>query len=535
MPNADDLRPLTFREYVGVVSMKVWLVVAVAAVCTVAAFFFANLQTRTYQANALLMYQPPADISNITGTSTITSDTVNIELQDVINIIDNPTLAARAKALLSSQDAALNYKVTAALFTPTKTGANVYPNEIEITAQTVSAAASARIANAYAKSVIALRKQEEQGQYLAAESVLNDQLALFTTAQSKLSADYVNLLQMLHNMQIAEATATGDFSVIVPATVPQSPASPHPLRSGALGFGVGIVAGIGLAFIVGKFDTRVRTSHGASEVLGLPSMGRLPHINRQALRADGLVTLSEPDGPVSEALRMLRSNLEWASIDDNLRSILLTSCIKGEGKTLTVCNLAVTLARAGKNVVVVDADLRDPRVHKVFKLPNAIGLSSAVLGTVPLEDAFQVFEFSRSTEPRPTEPAKLSLGTPSNPNGPRDTFDGEIFVLTSGPVPPDPGEVAASRKLASALHEIGQSNADFILIDSPPLLSVGDTAALSSSVDGLLMVTNLTMVRRPTLMHARELLDTLPCRKLGTVFVGEKIEHDEYYRYKSRA
>jgi Mrp family chromosome partitioning ATPase/capsular polysaccharide biosynthesis protein len=536
VPDADDLRSLTFRDYVRVVWVRLWLAVAVAVVCTGAAYLVANHQVRMYQAGALLMYQPPPNVSNL-GSSSVDTNTLNIQLQNVINAIDGPALGARARALLSAQDARLKAKVTAALYTSKNAGANVYPNQIEVTAETVSAAASARIANAYANSVIALRKQDQQAGYRAALNVLQDQEKLFTTAQSKLSADYVNLVTLILNLQVAEATATGDFSVSVPAVKPPSPASPRPLKSAAIGFGVGLVAGIGLAFAVGKFDTRVRTQRDATELLGLPSMARLPRIGRQALRQDGLVTMSEPDGTFSEALRMLRSNLEWSNIDDNLRTVLVTSSIKGEGKTLTTCNLAVTLARAGKNVVVVDADLRDPRVHKVFKLPNSAGLTSVVRGTVALDRAFQVFAFSPSTHAHLAKPAKLSLKTApgADAQSPGDASEGEVFVLTSGPVPPDPGEVVASRKLAAALLEIGQSNADYVLIDAPPLLSVGDAASLSSSVDGLLMVANLGMLRRPTLTRVRELLDSLPCRKLGVVFVGEKVEHPEYYHYKTRA
>jgi Mrp family chromosome partitioning ATPase/capsular polysaccharide biosynthesis protein len=534
VPETDDLRSLTFRDYVSAVWVKLWLAVAVAVVCTGAAYLVANHQVRKYKAGALLMYQPAPDISNL-NSSSIDTNTLNIQLQNVINAIDDPALAARANATLNARDVGLDAKVMAVLYTSPTAGANVFPNQIQITAETVSAPASARIANAYAKAVIAQRKQNEQEGYRAAENVLQDQKKLFTTAQAKLSADYANLVLLLTNLQIAEATATGDFAISHPASTPVSPTSPRPLRSAALGFGVGLVAGIGLAFAVGKFDTRVRTQRDAAEVLGLPSMARLPRIGRQALRQDGLVTMSEPDGTFSEALRMLRSNLEWSNIDDNLRTVLVTSSIKGEGKTLTTCNLAVTLARAGKNVVVVDADLRDPRVHKVFNLPNSAGLTSVVRGTVPLDRAFQVFEFS-PTHAHLVKP-ELSLKAASDGEGSTsaDGSEGEIFVLTSGPIPPDPGEVVASRKLAAALLEIGQSNADYVLIDAPPLLSVGDAASLSTSVDGLLMVANLGMLRAPTLRRVRELLDTLPCRKLGVVFVGEKVEHPEYYHYKTRA
>jgi len=166
-------------------------------------------------------------------------------------------------------------------------------------------------------------------------------------------------------------------------------------------------------------------------------------------------------------------------------------------------------------------------------LPNAVGLTSLVLGTVPFDNAFQLFKFSPKSKPRVPGPVALPRRPDADDAASADASEGKLFVLTSGPVPPDPGEVVASKRLASALAEIADLNADYILVDAPPLLSVGDAAALSAHVDGLLMVTNLAMLRKPALMRAREFLDTLPCRKLGMVFVGERVEHPEYYRYKA--
>jgi Mrp family chromosome partitioning ATPase len=325
-------------------------------------------------------------------------------------------------------------------------------------------------------------------------------------------------------LQIAEATATGDFVVIAPATAPAAPSSPHPTRSGVLGFGVGLVAGVIAAFVVGQFDTRIRSHRQVAEILGLPVIGRVPRIHRRSLHeGTGLVVMAEPHGSVSEALRILRSNLDWANLDQHLRSLLVTSSTKGEGKTLTMCNLAVTLARAGKRVIVVDADLRDPRVHRVFNLPNATGLTSVILGTTPLDKALLRFPQPRTTlTGMPSQPAD---GQWSN-----GKWDGSLRVLTSGPLPPNPGEVVASHRFATWLREMSQSDVDYVLVDAPPILNVGDAGALAASTDGLLMVVDLEHVRRPALTDAREFLDTVPCRKVGVVTVREHID-EANYRY----
>lgn len=533
MSQIDDAGTQTLGEYARLIWARLWLVAVVTIVFGAGAFLFANSQTRTYEASARLMYVQPADLSNPTaGDSSMSVDSLTIVLQSVGSVIDDPSVRAEAMDLAGGQVKGLKYTVMAEVVSPQDSTGNSFPDSVEIGAQTTSPAAAASIANAYAAAVIALRKQGVQERYRTAQRVIKDQLALFTSPQSKLTADYAILVQQLRNLQIAEATATGDFKVIVPATPPGSPASPRPLRSAALGLVVGLFGGIGLALVVGSLDTRVRTHRQVSEILGLPVLGRLPRIHPQTLRQSALVALTEPDGHFSEALRMLRTNLDWAGIDDRLSSLLFTSCLKGEGKTLTVCNLAVTLARAGKRVIVIDADLRNPQVHRVFGLRNSVGLTSVALGTVELADAMQSFN----------PPSTALLTTPMPTTGPQPhgsdsaaPWVQNMKVLTSGPLPPDPGEVVASRRLAATLEGLASQQADYLLIDAPPLLSVGDAGALSASVDGLVMVVNIHRARRPTLIDGREQLEALPCRKVGAIVVGERVDHEEYYRYKKQS
>jgi Mrp family chromosome partitioning ATPase len=360
--------------------------------------------------------------------------------------------------------------------------------------------------------------------------VVENQLKLYTTPSSQLTADYAILTQQLHNLQIAEATATGDFRVIVPATPPESPISPKPIRSAALGLGLGIIAGIAVAYARGRLDTRVRTHREVVEILGLPALGRVPRIPRHSPDASDLVSVTDPGGQVSEALRMVRSSLDWAGIDGDLKSLLVTSCVKGEGKTLTVSNLAVALARSGNKVVIVDADLRAPRLHAVFDMPNAVGLTSVVRGKVDLDYALQTFAFAQDVEPKARAPRVRLQSGQDAPTGAVEAAS--LQVLTSGPRPPDPGEVIASKKMSSVLEELHQREVDYVLIDAPPLLVVGDAGALASSVDGLVLVASVERARRPMLESGREALSALPCRKVGVVVVGERVDHRDYYEYQ---
>lgn len=505
---------------------KLWLVGLVAVICTATAFAYSNSQTRLYSASVRLMYEPPTDISDPgAGTSSVNTDTMAIQLQSVSSSLLDPQTREAAEGELSKADASLDYSVSATVIIPeVNTSSATFPNMVEITAETTSSESSAAIANAYADAAIALRKESQQKRFRTAQRVVQDQLDLRSTPQSKLTADYAILVQQLRNLQIAEATSTGDFVVIIPAEPSPDPVSPQPVRSAALGLVGGAVVGVVLVFALGRLDTRVRGHRDVAQALGMPILGRVPRSREDAQSGD-LAALARPDGAVSESLRMLRSNLEWANVDGDVRTLLFTSCLKGEGKTTTACNLAVALARAGKRVVVVDGDLRAPRVHMVFGLPNAVGLTSLLRGAINMTAALKAFPLPANT--KTVAPAPLSQSGASAVGV--EAGGVSLRIITSGPLPPDPGEVVASRRLGDVLENVRQIDADYVFIDAPPILSVGDAAALSAHADGIVVVVNVERTRAQILADGRELLEALPCRKVGVVVVGERIEYQHYY------
>ena len=519
-------------DLLGALWRRLWLVVLVAIACAGAAFLVANSQSRKYEGVARLLYQQPTDVSDPTSSrSSVDTESISIQLQSVSSTIDSPAVRARAATLLDGAGLPPEYEVTAAPAEPDgqSTGAD-FLSSVDVSAVTPSPSSAARLANAYAAAIIALRNEETRQRYASAQRVVEDQLKLYSTPASQLTADYAILTQQLHSLQIAEATATGDFKVIVPATPPESPISPQPMKSAALGLGLGIIVGIAVAYASARLDTRVRTSSEVAEIVGLPAIGRIPRIPRHSSEASDLVSVTEPRGQVSEALRMVRSSLEWAAVDSELKSLLVTSCLKGEGKTLTISNLAVTLARSGNRVVIVDGDLRAPRLHTVFEMPNAVGLTSVVLGKVHLDDALQTFVLAPEWPQTRSGPY---VRVRTEQEALEDDVDaGSLQVLTSGPLPPDPGELIASKRMSGVLEQLHQREVDYVLVDAPPLLVVGDAGALASSVDGLVLLASIAKARRPILRNVRDALHSLPCRKVGVVVVGEPVKHTEYYSYR---
>ena len=214
---------------------------------------------------------------------------------------------------------------------------------------------------------------------------------------------------------------------------------------------------------------------------------------------------------------MLRTNLEFTTLGHDVRSVLITSAFEREGKSTTIANLAVALARGGRSVVLVDLDLRRPYLDKFFRLQARPGITQVALGHVSLLDALVDVPIT-PIEPAPGVTARYDL-TRNGTTG----VNGRLKVLGSGPIPPDPGEFVASTAISQVFAQL-YDVADIVLVDAPPLLAVGDALVLSAKVDGLILATRLETVRRPVLADLKRLLGSSPARKLGFVVTGAEAE-----------
>jgi capsular exopolysaccharide synthesis family protein len=217
-------------------------------------------------------------------------------------------------------------------------------------------------------------------------------------------------------------------------------------------------------------------------------------------RSESLVTLTNPRSPVSEAYRTLRTNLEFSSLDKPIKTMVVTSPGLGEGKSTTLANLAVTLAQAEKEVILVDCDLRRPSQHEIFGLSNGVGLTTMVVDDGAMK-----------------EPPLLDTGVAG------------LRLLTSGPLPPNPSELVGSRRMGEIISVLAERS-DIALFDAPPIVAVTDAAVLASRVDGVLLVIKAGATKRDHAQKAKALLDKVNAHLLGVVLNNIKMD-TSYYSY----
>jgi non-specific protein-tyrosine kinase len=335
-----------------------------------------------------------------------------------------------------------------------------------------------------AQQVDRLRTIVVSGNGTPQDTVLLQQLQ---TELSQNQVTYSTLLKNMQEIELAESRAAEGLRLIEPAVEPLKPSKPNvPLNTGA-GLLVGLVASIGLAALLQYLDDTVKGNEDTSRALDAPVLGVVGKFKSGEDRTKDLVTVEAPRSAASESYRTVRTNVQFSSLDVPVGSIVVTSAQSREGKSTVAANLAVTMAQADKRVLLVDADLRRPSLHRLFGLSNRHGLTDLLL-----------------SERRAVEELALNTKVPG------------LRVLPSGPQPPNPSEALGSRRMRQALEEMRQL-ADVVILDSPPLLAVADGLVLGATVDAAILVVRSGATRRTLAQRAKEQLDRVEARLLGVV------------------
>lgn len=291
-------------------------------------------------------------------------------------------------------------------------------------------------------------------------------------------------------------------TVVAPATLSSIPVSPNRVRNVGLALALGLLVGIAFAAARRSLDTSIKsTDQLAALTAGGPVLGTVPFDS--AARKQPLVADDDPLGRRLEAYRKVRTNLQFIDIDVPHKALLFTSCLVEEGKSSTVCNLAITAARFGTRVIVVEADLRRPRATGYLGLPNGVGVTDVLVGRVELGEAIQTWG--------------------------ADLFD----VLASGPTPPNPSDLLGSQRMSQLIEQL-RGSYDLVLVDAPPVLPFADAVATAPACDGAILIVRYGKARVAQLQQAREALVAVGSPILGSVLnMTPARQHPEYgYGYR---
>ncbi|MEU5553138.1 MULTISPECIES: polysaccharide biosynthesis tyrosine autokinase [unclassified Micromonospora] len=339
----------------------------------------------------------------------------------------------------------------------------------------------------------------ETGTVLLRASVTDTDQTRALRVTEALSAKFVELVQKVEARPDGTAGPIKIEVVSGPRVTP-TPVSPQPLRNTAIGTLIGLLAGVALAILRGMADVRLRDAAGLQRVTGSPLLGEIP-IDPSA-RTAPLIVGDAATSARAEAVRKLRTNLRFVDVHEPARVIAVTSALQGEGKTTMSCNLAIALAEAGWRVLLVDADLRRPKVGDYLGIDSGVGLTDVLVGDVQVGDVVQRWG------------------------------DKSLLVLPSGSAPPNPSELLGSKAMSDLLTALRES-ADIVIIDTAPLLAVTDGVVVAVQADGALLVTQQGRTSRAQVAAAARALHSVSVRLLGCVLNMARVPKAEAYQYEA--
>ena len=514
-PEYDGFRPTPLRTYAGVLARRKRLFLAVLVVVPLAAVAISLQGQSLYQGTAQVLLSERDLASALSGGQSGGTNDLDRVATTQASIARTPDLARRVLRTANLGAKSADDLLDASDVSPVR-GTNV----LEFSVVDPDPDLAARLASAYAQQFVQYTRAIDTAAIERARRGVLTEMARLARQDARGSDLYARLAEQAQTLRTMAALQTSRAQLLRIAEDADK-VEPRPTRAAAFGFVVALLLGIGLVALLEALDTRVRSEADVEDGLGVALLGRISEPPRRLRRSSELAVLKEPDGADAEAFRILRANIEYANSKLGARTIMLTSSVRGEGKSTTAANIAASFARLGKRVALVDLDFRRPTVHSGFQLQGSLGVSDVVLGRVPLEEALAKVPIAPRSSNSSRSSRRWGAGAASRRRDATMPADSPavLEVLPTGTTPSNIGEFVGAGGVSDVLRALSD-RFEIVFIDAPPVLEVSDPITLMTEVDAIVLVARLGVVRYPMLKELRRILDATAIATLGVVVTG---------------
>ena len=494
-----------FEQVLGILLRRAPWIMLCFVLVVAAAYGFSEHQIKKYTAKASLVFNNNQEAQQVAGLPVAGGNSQQAQQSTNLKLVELGDMAAKTAALLG--DGLTKDEVSTDLSVSAEGESNI----VEVAATATSPILAAAIANTYTSEFVNEQQNSNHAYYASALALVDKQISGLSPNQRAGTAGLA-LQDRAQSLGVLAELRNGNVQVAQAAAVPTSPSSPKVSRNTLLGAVLGLLLGLGGAFLLERLDRRIREPKDLETIYGLPLLGVVPESAALSGSARGTKdsTRTLPAGE-AEAFQLIRAHLRYFNVDRQLHTLLVASAAPGDGKTTIARHLAAAAARMGSRVLLLEADLRRPTLAQQLKIQPGLGLSDVLIDAASLSEATRTIDLGHS---------------PAGGAGPR-TLD----VLVAGAVlPPNPGELIESQAMEALLEQV-KFTYDLVVIDTPPLTAVSDAFPLLSRVDGVLIVGRVGRNRRDSAERLHETLTGAGAPLLGVIANGFRAARLGSYGY----